>query len=272
MLIIGGDNLEYTIKSLANLAGVSTRTLRYYDEIGLLSPCRVNSSGYRIYGEKEVNLLQQILFYRELELSLDKIKEIITKSDFNYRAALYEHKENLLKKQEQLKILLNNVEKTISSLEGESKMSNKEKFEGFKEELIKENEKKYGKEIREKYGEDVVTESYKKITNLSEEQWAAVEGLSKELNEALKEAMKSGDPSSELAQKAVELHKKWLSYFSNYPKEAHLGLGQMYVDDPRFTEYYEKNVGENAAVFLRDAIGVFYNAKFDEESYGWIFE
>lgn len=272
MLIIGGDYLEYTIKSLANLAGISTRTLRYYDEIGLLSPCRVNSSGYRIYGEKEVNLLQQILFYRELELPLDKIKEIITKNDFDYKSALYEHKESLLRKQEQIKILLNNVEKTISSLEGESSMSNKEKFEGFKEELIKENDKKYGKEIREKYGEDVVTESYKKVSKLSEEQWITVENLSKEINKTLKEAMETGNPSGELAQKAVELHKEWLSYFSNYPKEAHLGLGQMYVADPRFTEYYEKNVGENAAVFLRDSIGVFYNAKFDEESYQWIFE
>lgn len=261
MLIVGGDCVEYTIKSLADLAGISTRTLRYYDEIGLLSPCRVNSSGYRIYGEKEVNLLQQILFYRELELPLDKIKEIVTKNNFDYKAALYEHKERLLRKQEQIKILLNNVEKTISSLEGESKMANKEKFKGFKEELIKENDKKYGKEIREKYGEDVVAQSYKNVSNLSEEQWATVEGLSKEINETLKEAMKSGDPGSELAQKAVELHKKWLSYFSNYPKEAHLGLGQMYVADPRFTEYYEKNVGKNAAVFLRDAIGAFYNAK-----------
>ena len=70
--------MEYSIKSLAKLAGISTRTLRYYDEIGLLKPLRINSSGYRIYGDKEVDILQQILFYKALELPLEKIKEINT--------------------------------------------------------------------------------------------------------------------------------------------------------------------------------------------------
>jgi len=64
--------MEYTVKGLSKLAGVSTRTLRYYDEIGLLKPMRTNSSGYRIYGQKEIDLLQQILFYRELGVSLKK--------------------------------------------------------------------------------------------------------------------------------------------------------------------------------------------------------
>jgi DNA-binding transcriptional MerR regulator len=92
--------LEYSIKSLAKLAGISTRTLRYYDEIGLLKPLRTNSSGYRIYGDKEVDILQQILFYKELELPLEQIKEIITSKDFDTKKALYNHKENILKKQE----------------------------------------------------------------------------------------------------------------------------------------------------------------------------
>ena len=65
--------MEYTIKNLAQLAGVSVRTLRYYDEIGLLKPCRVNLSGYRIYGEKEVDLLQQILFYKSIDMKLEEI-------------------------------------------------------------------------------------------------------------------------------------------------------------------------------------------------------
>ncbi len=66
--------MEYTVRKLAQIAGVSTRTLRYYDEIGILKPARINSSGYRIYGQKEVNLLQQILFYRELGVNLKNIK------------------------------------------------------------------------------------------------------------------------------------------------------------------------------------------------------
>lgn len=250
--------MEYTVRELAKLSGVSSRTLRYYDEIDLLKPCRISSSGYRIYGENEVNLLQQILFYKELELPLEKIKSIVTKDDFECSSALHEHKENILKRQEELKILLKNVEKTISSLEGEYNMSNEEKFEGLKKKMIQENEEKYGKEIREKYGEDTVNESYKKVSKLSKEQWAEVEALSSKVNETLKEAVEIGNPAGEKAMEAVKLHKQWLSYFHTYPKEAHIGLGQMYVDDERFTKYYEDNVCKNAAVFLRDAIVTYY--------------
>lgn len=251
--------MDYTVRDLAKLSGVSSRTLRYYDEIDLLKPCRISSSGYRIYSDKEVDLLQQILFFRELELPLEKIKAIVTNEDFDSKRTLYEHKKNIMKRQEELRILLNNVEKTINSLEGGYTMSNEEKFEGMKKKMIEQNEEKYGKEIREKYGEDSINESYKKVSKLSKEQWAKVEALSIEVNETLREAVETGDHTSDKAMKAVELHKKWLSNFHNYPKEAHIGLGQMYVDDERFTKYYEDNVCKGAAIFLRDAIVEYYN-------------
>ncbi|MFR4998622.1 MAG: MerR family transcriptional regulator, partial [Clostridium paraputrificum] len=94
--------MEYTVKSLAKLAGISSRTLRYYDEINLLKPCRVKSSGYRIYGEEEVDTLQQIMFYKEMGLPLEKIKEIISNKDFNQKNALIAHRNKL--KEEQLRI------------------------------------------------------------------------------------------------------------------------------------------------------------------------
>ena len=153
--------MEYTINNLSKLAGVSTRTLRYYDEIGLLKPKRISTSGYRIYGEDEVNLLQQILFYKELDLSLEKIRSIVNSEDFDCVAALYEHKKNLLERQKQIEKLLNNVDKTLLSLKGEEEMSNREKFEGFKKDIIQNNEEKYGKEIRKKYGDEKVNESNK---------------------------------------------------------------------------------------------------------------
>lgn len=262
--------MEYSIKSLAKLAGISTRTLRYYDEINLLKPLRINSSGYRIYGDKEVDMLQQILFYKALELPLEKIKEIIASEDFDTKKALYMHKENILKKQEELRKLLINVEKTICSLEGGITMSAEEKFEGFKKSIIEENEKKYGTEIREKYGDYKVEESYKKLGNLTKEQWDEAQILASEINEKLKEAIKVGEPKSEEARDIVEMHKRWLSFFGNYPVQAHLGLGQMYVDDERFTAYYDNAAGEGAAVFLRDSIAAYYNAKFNEETWQWI--
>lgn len=251
--------MEYSIKNLAKIAGVSTRTLRYYDEIGLLKPCRINSAGYRIYGENEVNILQQILLYKQLELPLDQIKQILLNKDFDFKKALYDHKKNIIKRQEELNRLLVNVEKTICSLEGGISMSAEEKFEGIKKKLIDENERKYGKEIREKYGDEKVNESYNNFSKLSKDQFEEAERIGKEVNSILKIAMECGDPKGEKAQEAVKLHKKWLSYFGNYPKEAHLGLAQMYVYDSRFKEFYEKNAGQGAAEFLRDSIDAYYN-------------
>lgn len=249
--------MEYTVQKLGKMAGVSTRTLRYYDEIGILKPARINSSGYRIYGEKEVDRLQQILFYRELGVSLESIKEIITSPSFDGTAALREHREKLLEKREQLNMLIANVDKTIAATEGRIKMSNKEKFEGFKQKMIDENEKKYGKEIREKYGNETVDKSNKKLKNMTEEQYAELEKLGRDVIDTLSKAFETGDPAGELAQKAADLHRQWLSYsWPNYSKEAHAGLAQMYVDDERFTAYYDKNQ-PGLAAFLRDAIFIY---------------
>jgi DNA-binding transcriptional MerR regulator len=253
--------MEYTIQKLANLAGVSTRTLRYYDEIGILKPARINSSGYRIYGQKEVNTLQQILFYRELGVDLDSIKDIVTAPSFDGAKALREHREKLLEKREQLDLLIANVDKTIALNEGRIIMSNKEKFEGFKKKMVEENEKKYGKEIREKYGKDKVEASNAKVMNMTEEQYQEVTALAEQVHTTLAEAFKTGDPAGQLAQKAAELHKEWLTYYwKEYSKEAHAGLAQMYVDDERFTAYYDKEQ-PGTAEFLRDAIHIYTGQK-----------
>lgn len=249
--------MEYTINKLAKLAGISTRTLRYYDELGLLSPIRLSSNGYRIYGQKEVDLLQQILFYRELGVPLEEIKNIIWSKDYDGIVALQGHLSALKAKKEQIELLIINVEKTIASAKGEIIMSDQEKFEGFKQKLVEDNERQYGAEIRAKYGNDVIDRSNAKLKGLSKEQYAELEKLSAEVNETLKAAFAEGDPAGELAQKACELHKKWLCYFwDHYSKEAHISLGQMYVDDPRFTAYYDK-IAVGCAEFLRDAILIY---------------
>ncbi|WP_010284748.1 MerR family transcriptional regulator [Bacillus timonensis] len=253
--------MEYTVQRLAKLAGVSARTLRYYDEIGILKPARVNSSGYRIYGQDEVNRLQQILFYRELGVNLTDIKQIITNPAFDEFRALQEHREQLLDKRKQIDLLIANVEKTIAQKEGRMSMSDQEKFEGFKKKAIEENERKYGKEIREKYGEETVNQSNEKFMNMSKEAHDAATRLGEELMETLRDAMKAGDPAGELAQKAADMHKQWLMYYwPSYSKEAHAGVAQMYVDDERFTAYYDKEQ-PGTAKFLRDAIHVYTGKK-----------
>lgn len=252
--------MEYSVHKLSQLAGVSTRTLRYYDEIGILKPARINSSGYRIYGQAEVDRLQQILFFKALGVKLDAIKQIMTSPAYDAAKALQEHRSQLLDKRNQLDVLIANVEKTLASMEGRITMTDREKFEGFKQQLIDENEAKYGKEIREKYGEDAVNRSNQKLKGMTQEEYEAGKRLEQEVLDTLAKAFENGDPAGELAQKTAELHKQWLMhYWSEYSQEAHAGVAQMYVDDERFTAYYEKQPGMTR--FLRDAIHMYTGMK-----------
>ncbi len=249
--------MEYTVNKIAKLAGISTRTLRYYDEIGILKPARINSSGYRIYGQKEVDILQQILFYRELDVDLDHIKIIMSNPGFDSVQALKEHQINLLEKRHQLDLLIENVSKSIDATERRISMSDIEKFSGFKQKLIDDNEKKYGKEIREKYGDNVINNTNNKLKNMTQVEYDKITNLSNEVLETLKQAFEIGDPGCELAQKAADLHRQWLTfYWDDYSKEAHAGIAQMYVDDERFTAYYDKEK-PGTAKFLRDAILIY---------------
>lgn len=253
--------MEYTIQNLARLAGISSRALRYYDEIELLKPARINSSGYRIYGQAEVDSLQQILFYRELGVSLETIKEIITEPYFDAGEALQEHRSKLLEKRSQLDLLINNVDQTIAANEGGMKMTDSEKFKGFKQKLIEENENKYGEEIRHKYGAESIDRSNEKLKNMTQEEYNGVIRLAEQIKATLAEAFKAGDPAGHLAQEAADLHRQWLSYYwPQYNKEAHAGLAQMYVDDERFRTYYDANQPGTAA-FLRDAILIYTNRR-----------
>ena len=246
--------MEYTVKQLGDLAGVSGRTLRYYDQIDLLKPAWINEAGYRIYSSGEVDRLQQILFYRELGVDLNTIKELLDSPEFQAKEALLDHREQLLEKRERLDLLINNVEQTLTALEGGRPMTDKEKFVGFKEKLIQENEEKYGEEIREKYGEETVEASNAKLMEHTEEQFAEMQRLATEIIDSLVLAVDKDDPVGEEGQRIAELHRKWLSFtWKEYSKEAHAGLAEMYVADERFTAYYDQHK-EGAAKFLRDAI------------------
>lgn len=242
------------MKQLGDLAGVSGRTLRYYDQIDLLKPSWVNESGYRMYGPKEVDRLQQILFYRELGVELSTIRTLLDSPNFTEENALREHHKQLLEKRRQLDLLLQNVEKTLAALEGGRAMTDKEKFIGFKETLIRENEEKYGKEIREKYGDETVDASNAKLMGLTEAEYAEMQQLAVEIIDSLAKAVGNTDPEGPEGRRIAELHRKWLGFtWKEYSKAAHAGLAEMYVTDERFTAYYDQHK-EGAAQFLRDAI------------------
>lgn len=247
--------MEYTVQKLARLAGVSARTLRFYDEIGLLKPSRVSSAGYRIYGPAEVDALQQILFLRALGLDLQTITSLLQDPAYDRLQTLRSHLGALKAKKAQLDLLIDNVHKTIEKEEGIRTMTDKEKFEGLKAKLIDENEAKYGKEIQDSYGEETVRKSNEMFRNMKKEDYDAMQALSAEILAALSAAVKDGaSPEGETGREIAAMHKRWLCYtWPQYSSEAHIGLGQMYVDDSRFAAYYDGET-PGCAQFLRDAI------------------
>src|SRR5512146_567878 len=136
-----------TVKQLSQLAGVTPRTLHHYDEIGLLKPSRVGDNGYRYYGEESLLQLQQILFYRELDIPLEDIKKIMGRRDFDILGALHSHKEALQKQVVRLNHLISTVDHPLDYLKGNNEMSNKQLFEAFSDE----QQSEYEKEISQKY-------------------------------------------------------------------------------------------------------------------------
>ena len=251
--------MEYSVSQLAKLSGVSARTLRYYDEINLLKPKRINSSGYRIYGQDEVDLLQQILYYRELEMSLEAIKAIVHSGDFNITEALKEHLVHLSRQKRRLEGLITSVEQSLQAIKGDIIMSDQAKFEAFKQEKLKKNEAEYGEEVRAKYGKDVVEASNHQFANVPEAEWQSFQKLEDNLHTKLKEATQLGDITSLLAQEVCDLHRKWLIFFwpeGHYDKQKHYNLSLMYVHDDRFKAYYEK-IQPDAAEFLNKALELY---------------
>lgn len=249
--------MEYASNQISKMSGISARTLRYYDEIGLLKPARVAPSGYRMYGQAELDTLQQILFYREMDFPLADIKKLLSNPDFDREKAFMDHLAKLNNKRKRLDILIKTVSKSIAAMRGEHIMSDEEKFEGFKQAMLDENERRYGTEIREKYGKETIERSNANIKSMTYERYAEGERLRKEAEDMLKTAMETGDPAGELAQKACDLHGRWLAVFQpEYNKAYHKSLGELYVADERFKAYYDK-IAPGCAEFLRDAIHIY---------------
>lgn len=249
---------RYSVHELAGLSGVSVRTLHHYDSIGLLCPHRADNN-YRVYGQEEVDRLQQILLYREVGLGLADIKALLDDASFDAEQALADHLARLVEQRERTDRLIASVEKTLAHRKGAIAMGDHEKFEGFKRKLVEENEKKYGKEARAAYGDDAVDASNAKMMGMTEEQYTATQGVEAAMKEELLAAMEEGDPAGPHARKAADLHRQWLTAFwkeGQYSKQAHKGLAEMYVADERFKQYYDA-IAPGAAEFLRDAIAAY---------------
>ncbi|MBO0453236.1 MerR family transcriptional regulator [Candidatus Enterococcus murrayae] len=243
--------MNYTIKQMAELSGVSTRTLRFYDERDLLKPAFLSEAGYRMYTEKEVDRLQQILLYRSLGVPLKTIRGLINRPAEKIQQTLLEQRVEVVKKRNELDQLLEVLDKTLLYYKGEIEMTAEEKFDAFKKKAVLENEEKYGQEIREKYGEEAVEASNQKWLGMTELDYQKMEETEATLFSKLTQYLAEGKLPSPLAEEIVDLHKTWLQFsWKKYTKEIHRGLTEMYLGDERFTRYYDEKCGVGATEAL----------------------
>lgn len=238
------------VKEVAELVGISVRTLHHYDEIGLLKPDEVTEAGYRIYSERNLEDLQQILFFRELGFSLKKIKDIIHDPTFDREEALKLHKRMLLKKKRQLDQLIETIDKTLLNMKGVIEMADQEKFKGFDF-----SHNPYEEEARKHWGDQAVDEANAKLESKSKEERQELEEQFNTIYRKLAEVRHEA-PDTAIAQERIHEWYVFLNAFGNYSKEAFKNLGQMYVDDERFTKNIDQ-FGEGLAAFMRDAMAVY---------------
>lgn len=247
--------MEYSIRELSHLAGISPRTLRYYDETGLLKPCRVTEAGYRYYGPQEVDRLQQILYYRERGFPLKIILAIMESKEFDRLQAMEDHLLALKQQQAHTDALIRAVEQTIRHMKGECNMADREKFKALKKSLVHGNEIKFGPEARAKYGDAQVDAVNQSMLGLSEEAFARWQELEQQILTALEQAVESGlAADSDMAKEIAELHRQWLQFtLPGYTPAKHRGVAAMYIGDERFTAYYDRRV-PGCAQWLCDAV------------------
>jgi MerR family transcriptional regulator, thiopeptide resistance regulator len=243
--------MRITVKELASLAGISVRTLHYYDEIGLLKPASIRPNGYREYGDADVLRLQQILFYRELGLPLEEIKAIVTDPDFDVMRALQKHRHALDQRVGRLRRLIQTVDSTLLHLKGEKEMSKKQLFEAFSEE----EQEKYAAEAEQMYDPDIVRASQKKWKSYSQAEKQRIGEEGNAAYEAIVAAIPFG-PGSPQAQAGVELWRKHMDYFWTPNPEQLVGLSELYNNDPRFKANFDK-VDPRLAEFMREAVKVY---------------
>jgi DNA-binding transcriptional MerR regulator len=243
--------MAHTIREIADLAGVTTRTIRYYDEIGLLPPAKMGSNGYRYYDRESLLRLQQILLFRELDVPLKEIEAIMSRLDFDLVNTLENHRSVLQARVSRLEALIDTINQTIASEKGEGTMSDKEIFEGF-------DESQYEDEVRERWGDSPkYAESQAKWSSYSEAQKEAIKAEGGRLTVRMVGKESDTSPDDPDVQAAIGEYLTYLNkYFYTCDISFLRGLADNWVKDPRFAINYEK-IREGGAAFVREAVHIF---------------
>ncbi|MGL4739146.1 MAG: MerR family transcriptional regulator [Cellulosilyticaceae bacterium] len=241
-----------TVHEVSRVAGISVRTLHYYDEIGLLKPAQTTDVGYRLYDHSNFIKLEKILFLREIGFALKEIKGILEHAENDEEALLRKQRDLLTLQKERLEKLIGIIEER---LDGGKQMN----FEAFDAKQIEETKKKYHDEVQARWGDtDAYKECEKKTNKYSKEEWAKVMADGNEIFRAF--AAYRGEPVSQ--QEVQALVKSWQDHitknFYTCTNEILAGLGQMYSLDERFTKNIDQH-GEGTAAYITEAIAYYVN-------------
>jgi DNA-binding transcriptional MerR regulator len=251
--------MDWSVQQIAKLAGTTSRTLRHYDEVGLLKPSRTGGNGYRYYDQAALVRLQRILLLRELGLGLPAIAEVLGHEP-DAGKALGRHLEWLQQEQGRLVRQIASVQQTIAAMkEGRQIMAGK-MFDGF-------DHTQYQDEVEERWGKDAYATSAAWWGGMGAEAKEAWKQRSRQLGSDWSAAAQAGEaPDGALAQELARRHVEWLKGIPGTPAARTAagrnsevagyvtGLGEMYVADPRFAANYG---GEAGATFVRDALRIY---------------
>lgn len=247
--------MKYQVKNLAEISGVSVRTLHLYDELGLLKPAYRGANGYRYYEKSQLLVLQQILLYRELGFELKQIKRLICKPGFDRMSALISHRRVLEQNLARTKKLIATVDKTIDYLRGTTSMSNQELFNGFSPEV----QAKHEQEIVERFGEPAkkhIAQSKARVKNWTKADWEkSAKAFAAICRELVKLMGQGAAADSAEVQAVIQRHYEWLNQFWTPNRESYAGHGRFIADSKlrgAFEEHHAK-----LPEFVREAIGVY---------------
>lgn len=243
---------SYTVGEVAALAGISVRTLHHYDGIGLLVPSGRSDAGYRLYDHGDLDALQQLMFFREMGFGLDAIGRIMRDPAYDRRDALALQRRMLVDKSAQLAKMIAAIDKAVRALEGGTVMDKEDMFEAFGDF----DPAAYEDEVKQRWGDtDAYMESARRAARYDKRDWEAIKAEGDEINAEIAALLDAGvAPGDPRAMDAVETHRLMIDRrFYPCSHELHVGLGAMYVADPRFTETYER-IRPGLARYICDAI------------------
>jgi DNA-binding transcriptional MerR regulator len=242
---------SYSVGRVADLSGVTIRTLHHYDEIGLLSPGGRSEAGYRVYEHSDLERLQRILFYRELGFTLKEISTIIDDPNTDAMGHLRRQRGLLVARIERLDAMVDAIDYEMEAKTMDIKLTPEERFEVFGEFRPED----HAEEAQRRWGE---TESYKesnrRVSKYTKEDWLKLKAEAEEVQNRLAAAFESGlAPDSEEAMAGAEAHRQHISrWFYECTYEIHRGLAEMYVSGARFRSNYDAQT-PGLAVYIKEA-------------------